>query len=140
MGDGDKEGEGEGESEGNDEGDEGEVDEKVERQEVGDGSRPFILPLIWMVNDFYPTMSPNVFNKLRDYFQIPDNIPIRLPKKYERCYLGKTANVGMYDAMFAIGLRLPLMELHHQLANYLRLFVSQIALNIWRKFLRAMVI
>ena len=46
MGDGDKEGEGEGESEGNDEGDEGEVDEKVERQEVGDGSRPFILPLI----------------------------------------------------------------------------------------------
>ena len=46
MGDGDKEGEGEGESEGNDEGDEGEVGEKVEHQEVGDGSRPFILPLI----------------------------------------------------------------------------------------------
>ena len=92
------------------------------------------------MNDFYPTMSPNVFNKLRDCFQIPDNIPIRLAKKYERCYLGKTADVGMYDAMFAIGLRLPLMELHHQLANYLRLFVSQIGLNIWRKFLRAMVI
>ena len=92
------------------------------------------------MNDFYPTMSPNVFNKLRDCFEILDNILIRLPKKYERCYLGKTADVGMYDAMFAIGLRLPLMELHHQLANYLRLFISQIALNAWRKFLRAMVI
>ena len=29
-------------------------------------------------------MSPNVFNKLRDCFEILDNILIRLPKKYER--------------------------------------------------------
>ena len=115
-------------------------DEEMVGQVDSDGLRPFILPLIWTVNDFNSTMSPNVFNKLRDCFQIPDNIPLRLPNKYERCYLGKTADVGMYDAMFTIGLRLPLMELHHQLANYLRLFVSQIALNIWRKFLRAMVI
>jgi len=30
----------------------------------GDNYRPFILPLIWMVNDFYLTMSSKVFNTL----------------------------------------------------------------------------
>ena len=46
----------------------------------------------------------------------------------------------MYYAMFAAGLRLPLTELHHQLANYPGLSVSQIALNAWRIFLGAEVI
>ena len=49
-------------------------------------------------------------------------------------------NVGMYDAMFAASLRLPLMELHRYLAKYLVLFVSQIAPNAWRIFLGAEVI
>ena len=35
-------------------------------QTDGKGSRPFILPKIWMVNDFYPTMSQKVLNTLRD--------------------------------------------------------------------------
>ena len=30
----------------------------------------------------------------------------------ERCYSGRTADVGMYDAMFAAGLRLPLTAIH----------------------------
>ena len=60
-------------------------------------------------------MTTNIFKNLRDHFQIPDHIPILLPKKFEKCYLGKIANVGIYDAMFAVGLRLPLMALHRQL-------------------------
>ena len=43
--------------------------------------------------------------------------------------------VGMYDAMFAAGLRLPLMTLHHQLVNFLGLSISQIAPNAWRIFI-----
>ena len=35
----------------------------------------------------------------------------------------------MYDAMFAARLRLPLMALHHKLAIFLGLSVSQIAPN-----------
>jgi len=42
--------------------------------------------------------------------------------------------------LFTAGLRLPLTELHRQLANYLGLFVSQIALNTWRIFIRVEVI
>ena len=54
--------------------------------------------------------------------------------------LGKTANVNMYDAMFAAGLRLLLTELHHQLANYLGLSISQIFPNARRIFSGAEVI
>ena len=82
-------------------------------------------------------MSDRVFKELRSRYQIPNHIPIRLPRENEMCYLGKTADVGMYDAMFATGLRLPLMALHHQLTNFLGLFVSQIALNAWRIFINA---
>ena len=82
-------------------------------------------------------MSDKVFNILRDRYQILDNIPIRFPGKFEKCYSGKIADVGMYDAMFATRLRLPLTALHRQLANFLGLSVSQIAPNTWRIFIGA---
>ena len=74
-------------------------------------------------------MSDRVFKDLRSRYQISNYIPIRLTRKDERCYLGKTADFGMYDAMFAAGLRLPLMALHRQLADFLGLSVSQISPN-----------
>ena len=58
-------------------------------------------------------MSDKVFKTLRARFQIQDNIPIRLLGKFEKCYIGKTAKVRMYDAMFAARLRLPLTTLHY---------------------------
>ena len=105
----------EGERERESDEDENDGDEKVlesTSRSLGD-DRPFILPKKWMVNDFLPTMSDKVFNTLRDRYQILDNIPIRLPGEFEKCYSGKTANIGMYDAMFAAGLRLPLTALHY---------------------------
>lgn len=95
----------------------------------GRSTKPFVLPRIWMVNDFYPTMSQKVFNTLCDHHQIPDNIPLYLLGKFEKCYLGKTTDVG------TVRLRLPLTELHCQLANYLSLSISQIAPNSWRIFI-----
>ena len=98
---------------------------------------PFILPPEWSVNKFLPTMLENVFKSLRSRYQIPDDIPIRLPEEGEGCYSRRTADVGMYDAMFAAGLRLPLTALHRQLANFLGISVSQIAPNAWRTFIGA---
>ena len=43
----------------------------------------------------------------------------------------------MYDAMFAAGLRLPLKALHHHLADFLGLSISQITLKAWRIFISA---
>ena len=91
---GDKKEEGE---EDDEEDDEEEGDEEMVGQVDGDGPRPFIFPLIWMVNDFYSTMSPNVFNKLCDHFQILENILICLPRKFEKCHSGKTADVGPFE-------------------------------------------
>ena len=100
-------------------------------------NHPFILPEDWAVNKFLPRMSNKVFGELCTRYQIPDHIPIRLPKENETCYSGRTAYVGMYDAMFAAGLRLSLTALHRQLADFLGLSVTQIAPNAWRTFIRA---
>ena len=69
-------------------------------------------------------MSNKIFVKLRTRYQIPDHIPIRLPEENETSYSRRTADVGMYDAMFAVGLRLPLTALHRQLADFLGLSVT----------------
>ena len=139
---GEDEGEEDEELEGEDDGDEGEGDETTleggDSKSPEDGhTRPFILPKMWTVNDFKPTMTTNIFKNLRDHYQIPNNVPIHLPRKFEKCYSRKTADVDMYDAMFATRLRLPLTALHRQLANFLRLSVSQIAPNAWRIFIGA---
>ena len=98
---------------------------------------PFILLEDWAVNKFSPMMSDKVFRELRARYQIPDHIPICLPRENERCYSGRTIDVGMYDAMFTAGLRLPLTAWHRQLADFLGLSVTQIALNAWRIFINA---
>ena len=96
-------------------------------------ARSFIILKMWTVNNFLSTMMVNIFKNMRDYYQIP----IHLLGKFEKCYSGKTTDIGMYDAMFASRLRLPLTVLHHQLDNFLGLSVSQIAPNAWRIFIGA---
>ena len=120
-------------------GDDSDGDQGDEEEEPGD-NRPFILPEDWAVNKFLPRMSNKIFGKLRTRYQIPDHIPIRLPEENETCYSGRTADVGMYDAMFAAGLRLPLTALHHQLADFMGLSVTQIAPNAWRTFIGAKIL
>ena len=116
-----EDGDGDGENDGED---------SCEGALIGPGdNRPFLLPAEWAVNKFLPLMSDTVFKELRVRYQIPEHIPIRLPKENEKCYLGRIADVGMYDAMFAAGLRLPLTALHRQLVDFLGLSTSQIAPN-----------
>ena len=121
-----------GEEEGREsDGDESDSDKEVIESTLG-GPRddhPFILPEEWTINDFLPTMSDKIFKTLHARFQIPENIPIHLPGKFEKCYMGKIVNVNMYDAMFIARLRLPLTALHCQLANFLGLSVNQITPN-----------
>ena len=51
------------------------------------------------MNDFYPTMSLKVFNNLCNRYQIPKHFPLWLPRKFKKCYSGRTADVDMYDAI-----------------------------------------
>ena len=136
-----KEGSGSDSDDDNDEED-GDGDEEDDDEESCEGTsvglgdnRPFILLEEWAVNRFLPLMSDKVFKELCTRYQIPEHIPIRLLRENERCYSRRIADVGMYDAMFATGLRLPLTALHRQLADFLGLSVSQIAPNAWRTFI-----
>ena len=104
-------------------GDDSDGDEGDREEEPGD-NRPFILPEDWAVNKFLPRMSNKIFGELRTRYQIPDHIPICLLEENETCYSGRIADVGMYDAMFAAGLRLPLTALNRQLADFLGLSVT----------------
>ena len=87
--------------------------ESCEGTLVGPGDNcPFIILEEWAVNKFLPLMSDKVFKELRTRYQILEHILICFPRENERCYSGRTADVGMYDAMFAAGLRLLLTALH----------------------------
>ena len=44
-----------------------------------DGLRKFIMLPIWTINDFTSTIKESHFKTLRDKYQIPENIPLRLP-------------------------------------------------------------
>ena len=139
---GEVEGEGKVKDDGVMEGDEDDTDDRAPK--IGSSGNPesgytcpFILPKTWTVNDFLPTMTAKIFKDLRDRYQILDHITICLPGKFEKCYSGKTADFGMYDAILAVGFRLPLTALHRQLVNFLDLSVSQITPNAWRIFIGA---
>ena len=73
-----------------------------------DGFREFIMLPEWMMNDFNSTIKEKHFSTLRANYQIPDNIPIRLPYKLEKCYYEGVEGVGVYEQMLKVGLRFPL--------------------------------
>ena len=95
---------------------------------------------MWMVNDSNSTIKRKYFVTLQKRYQIPDDIPIRLPYKFEKSYYHGANDIGVYKQMFKVGFRLPLSALHHRLLQYLGLAVSQIAPNAWRIFLGAEVL
>ena len=90
-----------------------------------DGLRKFIMLPIWMVNDFTSTIKETHFKTLRDKFQIPENIPLRLPYKLEKCYYDGIEGVEVYEQMLKVGLRFPLSSLNRQLLQHLGLFVNR---------------
>ena len=93
------------------------------------GLREFILLPKWTVNDFRCTIKEKHFNTLRANYQIPDNIPICLPYKSEKCYYEGVEGVEVYEQILKVGLRFPLNSLHHELLKYLGLSINQVSLN-----------
>ena len=95
---------------------------------------------MWIVNNFNLTIKRKHFNTLRERYQIPIEIPIHLPFKFEKCYYHGVDDVGVYEQMFKVGSRLPLSALHCRVLQYLGLAVTQIAPNAWRIFFGAEVL
>ena len=102
---------------------------------VLDGLREFIMLPLWMVNDFISSIKQTHFDTLREKYQIPIHIPIRLPYKSIKCYYRGVDDVEMYKQMLKARLKFPLSALHRRFLQYLGLAVTQIALNTWKVFL-----
>ena len=51
-----------------------------------EGLRQFLIPLMWTINDFNSTVKRPHFETLQERYQIPTNVPIHLPIKFEKCY------------------------------------------------------
>ena len=111
-----------------------EVSDDGEEQQIrsvvgANGLREFIMLPEWTVNNFKSTINEKHFKTLRDNFQIPDNIPIRLPCKLEKCYYEGVEGVRVYEQMPKARLRFPLSSLHCELLKYLSLSVNQVSPN-----------
>ena len=115
----------------------GHVGAKPPRQSVIvlDGLREFIMLPLWMVNDFISSIKQTHFDTLREKYQIPIHIPIRLPYKSIKCYYRGVDDVEMYKQMLKARLKFPLSALHRRLLQYLGLAVTQISPNAWKVFL-----
>ena len=111
-------------------------EEQTLRSVIGaNGLWEFIMLLEWMVNYFVSTIKENHFKTLRENYKIPENIPIHLPYKSERCYYDGVEGVGVYEQMLKAGLRFPLSSLHRELLKCLGLSVNQVSPNAWGIFI-----
>ena len=52
---------------------------------------------MWTVNDFNFAIKKKHFDTLKEKYQIPVGIPIRLPFKFEKCYYQDADDVGVYE-------------------------------------------
>ena len=94
-----------------------------------DELREFIMLPEWTVHKFTSVIKEKHFRTFRANFQIPDNIPIRLPYVSEKCYYEGVEGVRVYEQMLKAGLRFPLSTLHRELLKYLSLSINQISPN-----------
>ena len=94
-----------------------------------DGLKEFITLPIWTINDFTSTIKESHFKTPREKYQIPVNIPLRLPYLSEKCYYKGVEGVEVYEQMLKARLKFPLSSLHCQLLQYLGLAVTQISPN-----------
>ena len=111
-------------------------EEQTLRSVIGaNGLREFIMLPEWMVNYFVSTIKDNHFKTLRENYQIPKNIHIRLPYTSKKCYYDGIEGVGIYKQMLKAGLRFPLSTFHRELPKCLDLSVNQVSSNALRIFI-----
>ena len=106
-----------------------------EASPLGQRLKEVILLNNWSIHDFLVDMSDEVFGKLRPYFQIPNNVPIRKGVIGEECYDERSSDIGFYETAFIVGLHLLLSSLHRRLASFMGMSISQLIPNALRIFI-----
>ena len=77
---------------------------------------------------------------IRDRFQFPDSVRIRIPSDEDRACHSYADEVCFYEADFTSGLRLPVHPFVRELFVYLRLAPAQLVPNSWWIVISCMVV
>ena len=78
--------------------------------------------------------------RIKDRFQFPDLLRIRIPSDEDRAYHSYADEVCFYEADFTSGLSLPVHPFVRGLFTYLHLAPAQLVPNSWRIVISCMVV
>ena len=78
--------------------------------------------------------------RIRDRFQFPNSVKIRIPSDEERACHSYANEVCFYEVNFVSGLRFPIHPFVRELFSYLHLAPAQLVPNSWRILISCMVV
>ena len=99
-----------------------------------------LINLIPLLAHFTLAFPKDSFVGIRPRFQIPNKVPIRRPKKSEKCYLGDESGIGFTEVVFIAIFKFPLNKITWEVVERLDVADCQIAPNAWHTFVGAQVL
>ena len=101
----------------------------------GNGSKK-----LWVARSYFLIVDEEGLKRIRDRYQIPDDVVLRILDLDERACSSKYDDVAFYKADFNVGLRFPLQPFMRELLDRLCLLPSQLTPNAWRTAISCMVL
>ncbi len=110
-----------------------------ETPSVSSSSRGNVSKQFWVAQTYFSIMNNEGLQRIKDRYQIPDDVVLRIPDPDERACSSKYDDVAFYEADFKVGLRFPLQSFIRELLDRLHLSPCQLAPNAWRTVISCMV-
>jgi hypothetical protein len=95
---------------------------------------------LWIARSYLSIVDEEGLKKIRDRYQILDDVILRIPNLDERACSSKYDDVAFYETDFTASLRFPLQPFMRELLDCLRLSPGQLAPNAWRTAISCMVL
>jgi hypothetical protein len=74
---------------------------------------------LWVARTYFSIVDSEGLQRIRDRYQIPDDVILRIPDSNKRACLSKYDDVAFYEADFHAGLRFPLQPFMRELLDRL---------------------
>ena len=106
---------------------------------VSGSSKGNVSKQFWVAQTYFSIVNSEGLQRIRDRYQIPDDVVLRILDPDERACSSKYDDVAFYEADFNAGLRFPLQPFMRELLDHLHLSPCQLAPNAWRTVISCMV-
>ena len=94
---------------------------------------------LWVAQTYFFIVDSKGLQRVRDRYQILDDVVLRILNPNERACSSKYDDVAFYEADFNAGLRFPMQPFMRELLNRLHLSPCQLAPNAWQTVISCMV-